>query len=142
LTNINLSKRLKTIGDFIPNNSKVIEIGCDHALLSIFIALYKSPLKIIASDINENALDQGITNIKKYKLENKIITKIGNGLKPIKDEDINTVIISGLGSKNIINILKNDKPLLNNIEYLILQPNNNAYKLRKEVTKLGYYFIF
>ena len=51
--------------------------------------------------------------------------------KPIKDEDINTVIISGLGSKNIINILKNDKPLLNNIEYLILQPNNNAYKLKK-----------
>lgn len=139
MTNLNISKRLRAIGELVPENKKVIDIGCDHALVSIYISLYRSPLKVIASDINMKALNQGIINIEKHKLDNKIITKIGDGLDPIKNEDIDTIIISGLGSKKIIDILNYNRSLLNNIEYILLQPNNNIYELRKEVTHMGFY---
>lgn len=136
---MNISKRLETIGKLVPENKKIADIGCDHALLSIYIYLYKFPLKVIASDININALKQGKLNIKKYNLDNKIITKVGNGLETIKNEDIDTIIISGLGSKKIIDILNNDISLLKNVEYILVQPNNNVYQLRKAITQMGFY---
>ena len=36
---INLSKRLEAISSLIPNKSKVIDIGCDHGLLDIYLLL-------------------------------------------------------------------------------------------------------
>ena len=36
----NLSKRLKEIANYIPDNIKMVDIGCDHALLDIY--LYKN----------------------------------------------------------------------------------------------------
>ena len=32
-----ISKRLKTISEFIDKEDKIIDIGCDHALLDIYI---------------------------------------------------------------------------------------------------------
>ena len=32
-----ISKRLELIASFIPENSKVIDIGCDHGLLDIYL---------------------------------------------------------------------------------------------------------
>ena len=68
-----ISKRLKTIAELVPNNSNVIDVGCDHALLDIYLALNKNTT-CIAIDINENALSNAVNNIKKYKLNNQIKT--------------------------------------------------------------------
>lgn len=32
-----LSKRLEVVASFVNDNSKVIDIGCDHGLLSIYL---------------------------------------------------------------------------------------------------------
>ncbi len=34
-----ISKRLESIASLIPNNSRVIDVGCDHALLDIYLAM-------------------------------------------------------------------------------------------------------
>ena len=34
---IKLSKRLEAISSLIPNNSKIIDVGCDHGLLDIYL---------------------------------------------------------------------------------------------------------
>lgn len=48
-----LSKRLEMVASFIDENDKsVIDIGCDHGLLSIYLAEKFNNLKIIASDVN------------------------------------------------------------------------------------------
>ena len=53
-----LSKRLETVASFIDKKDKsVIDIGCDHGLLSIFLAEKYQNLNIIASDVNDNALE-------------------------------------------------------------------------------------
>ena len=62
---IKLSTRLATIASLIPLNSNIIDVGCDHALLDIYLYQNKMAKKIIASDINENALSNAKTNIKK-----------------------------------------------------------------------------
>lgn len=136
---IKLSKRLEAISSLVPNNSKVIDIGCDHGLLDIYLYQNKISSKVIASDINENALNNAKENIKKNNLEKYIETRLGNGLDTLTDkDDINTIIISGMGSHTAIGILKNNLNKLKKIDTIIIQSNTKIELLRKEVTKLNY----
>lgn len=136
---IKLSKRLEAISSLVPNNSKIIDIGCDHGLLDIYLYQNKISSKVIASDINENALNNAKENIKKNNLEKYIETRLGNGLDTLTDkDDINTIIISGMGSHTAIGILKNNLNKLKKIDTIIIQSNTKIELLRKEVTKLNY----
>ena len=136
---IKLSNRLATIASLVPLNTSVIDIGCDHALLDIYLYQNKQVKKIIASDINENALANAKENIKKNKLTKEIETRLGNGLDTLKEEDnVDTIIISGMGAHTAVGILKNNLNKLKNIDTIIIQSNTKLSFLRKEVTKLNY----
>lgn len=136
---IKLPKRLETIANIVPLNSNIIDIGCDHGLLDIYLCQKGISQKIIASDINKSALSNAIANIKKEKLERSIETRLGDGLNTIKESDqINTAIISGMGAHTIVGILKNNLNTLKKINTIIIQSNTKNYFLRKEITKLNY----
>ena len=75
-----INNRLKKIGDLVEANSFCLDIGCDHALLDIYLAKQNKNIKAIASDIKEGPLQQAKNNIKREHLENKIETRLGDGL--------------------------------------------------------------
>ncbi len=131
-----LSKRLKSIAGLIFENDNVIDIGCDHALLGIYLVKNKILNSLIVSDVNQNAINNGIKNIKKNKLEKKIDARLGYGLSVV-DVHTDTVIISGLGTNSIIKILSN--PNLKQIKKLIIQANNDHYLLRRFMILKGFY---
>ena len=78
-----ISKRLKEIADLVDNGSNIIDVGCDHALLDIYLANNKDNIKVIASDNKKGPLEQARKNISSFNLENKIKFKYGDGLDPI-----------------------------------------------------------
>ena len=61
------SKRLLEIASLVPVHSTVVDVGCDHGLLDIYLTLHRN-CKCTASDINENCLKSARENIKKYSL--------------------------------------------------------------------------
>lgn len=94
-----LSKRLEMVASFIDENDKsVIDIGCDHGLLSIYLAEKFNNLKIIASDVNNNALESARRNVSKYKLEDRIDIRLGSGVSVINDELLKTSTIRRLNN--------------------------------------------
>lgn len=132
---IKLSKRLEVISSLVPVNASVLDIGCDHALLSIY--LYQKGNKVIASDINENALNNAKENIKKYNAN--IDTRLGDGLDVIKDDDnIDTLVISGMGAHTILGMFDKNKEKLCDIKNIIIQSNTKLEFLRREMNKYGY----
>ncbi len=133
----NLSKRLKTIGDIVlrEQSKGIIDVGCDHALLDIYLYLKDSSLNIVASDNKKDPLDSALENLKMYDLEDKIKLSLSDGIESIND-DIDTVIISGMGTETIIKILKNDN--IKHVKRMIISSNNKYPLLRKEITKLGF----
>jgi len=126
-----LSKRLQEIANLI-NNEEIIDIGCDHALLDIYLTLHKNT-KCIASDISEKVIEKAKYNIKKYNLEDKIKTVRSNGLENIDVKD-QTIIIAGMGTHTILDILK-DKTINNS---LIICSNNDYELLRIKICEKGY----
>ena len=138
---IKLSPRLKQIANYIEDNSNMVDIGCDHGLLDIYLLQNKKNIKIIASDVNKNALNNAKNNIKKYKLEDKIKTILSNGLDSIDTTNTDTIVIAGMGSHTIAGILYNNLKKLKNVNRLIIQSNNDLDFLRYKVTKIGYYIV-
>ncbi len=138
---INISNRLKTIGDFVIDNSKIIDVGCDHGLLSIYIAQKYKNVKIIASDINNGPLNSAYLNVKKFHLEDKIETRISDGLKNINDNEFDTIIISGLGGNKIVDILKFDINKTKQAKNIIIQANNNINNVRRFLTANKYKIV-
>lgn len=132
-----ISSRLKSLVKYVNSSDKVIDVGCDHALLDVYLIKNNIVKDIIVSDVSKNALDAGINNIKKYNLEDKIDARIGNGLEVLKETDnVDTVIISGMGTNTILEILNNN--YLYNVKKLILQSNKDYYELRRDIVKLGF----
>ena len=139
MTNIKLSKRLECIADMVDNSSVIADIGCDHALLDIKKKQKKIIKKSIACDITIGALDQAKKNISINNIKN-IDTRLGDGLEPINDDDnIDTIVMSGLGDQKIINVLDNNKNKLKSVNSIIIQSNTGIYNIRKYLTSIGYF---
>lgn len=126
---INLSKRLKTVAELIEENSKVIDVGCDHGLLDIYLVQNKN-CSCLATDISATCLEKAKYNIKINNLEDKIETKVTNGLEGIEYRDYDYIVITGMGAKTIMKILENKIP-----SKLIIQSNNNIEELKRFLNK-------
>ena len=129
-----LSKRLETIASKINDRDRVLDVGCDHGYLDIYLALNKKNDLIIASDISKEVIKATINNINKYHVKNKIKVYCTDGTNNII-ENYNTIIIAGMGSYTILNILKETRT----VDKLIICSNNNWENVRKSISLLGYY---
>lgn len=134
---IKLSNRLYAISEYIDSKDIVIDVGCDHALLDIYLS-EKYNKVYYASDIRESALLKARENIEKYNIKN-VILRCFDGLEGINEDDkIDTVVISGMGYHTILKILKN-KEKLYNINKIIIESNSNPEIVRKYLIKNGFY---
>src|SRR5690625_4222163 len=99
------NKRLSYIVNlFNENNDYLLDIGTDHGYL-IKDAFLKGKIKnAIATDINEEPLNNAKRNLKDFNVK-YILT---DGFKKI-NEDYNTVVIAGMGGNLISNILLDAK---------------------------------
>ncbi len=132
---IKLSNRLLKLTEYITKEDSLIDVGCDHALLGIYLQKNKLVKKVISSDILETAIKGAKENAIKYK-EN-IDIRLGDGLEALTDKDnIDTILISGMGYFKIRQIL--NKANLNNIFKIIIQTNLKDYEIRKYITSLNY----
>ena len=128
-----INDRLQKIGDLVEANSFCLDVGCDHALLDIYLAMDKD-CTCLALDISASALKGAKNNIHKYKLDKKIAIVKTDGLKDIEVNKNDYIVISGMGTSTIKHILGTNK-LSNN---LIISTHNEYDSLRAFVIKLGY----
>ena len=124
-----LSKRLETVASLVTTES-AIDVGCDHGYLDIYLTL--KGIKCLATDVSNNALNQAITNFKKYNLD--IDTLCTDGLNGIDIKKTDTIVISGMGTDTIMKILNKD---INND--LVISSNNHLERLRRYIVSIGYF---
>lgn len=130
-----LSKRLMVIASMIPEGKRVIDVGCDHGLLDIYLTKQKKNI-CIASDISANVLINTKEMIQKYHLEAEIQIIQSDGLEniPLKKDDV--VVIAGMGTATIKNILEKKTP-----SYLVIGSHTDLYDIRSFLVKKGYQFV-
>ena len=127
-----MTKRIARISSYIEDDEKVIDVGCDSCLLSIMLA--KRGIYSVASDLRENIIENAKEkiddNLKKY-----ITFRVGDGITLKESENNYTLVLAGMGTYLMVNILKNTTKTFKKI---ITISNNNHDILRKEFLHLGY----
>lgn len=122
------SKRLIEIASLIPSRSTVVDVGCDHALLDIYLTI-NSGCKCTAADISTQCLEKAKENIKKFKLEDEILLVNTDGLNEIKYSKKDYIVIAGMGTDTILEIL--DTCHADNV---IVQTNTDLFDFREAIT--------
>ena len=126
-----LSKRLNWILNIMYKCDVIMDVGTDHGYIAIELIKRNLADKVIASDINKDPLNKAKLNVSLEGLSNKIELRLGGGLTPVKDKEVNGVLIAGMGGNLIRDILENDIKKVKNMDYLVLQPAQNPEVLRE-----------
>lgn len=136
-----LSQRLQLIANKIPVGARVADIGSDHAYLPTYLVQAgKSPF-VIAGEVNDGPFQSACKQIKATGLEEQVHVRKGNGLAVIKPNEVDTIVIAGMGGSLIVQILTDGFDALAGIERLILQPNVGEELVRKYALEHGWELI-
>ena len=135
--NINsyMTPRLLAVAELVKKTYSVADIGTDHAYVPMYLILSGKCEKALAMDINIGPLLRAEENVRKFALEEKIFTRLSNGLENISDGEVDTVVIAGMGGILINNIIENDKERLTSIKRFVLQPMTAVEETRKYLSK-------
>lgn len=121
--------RIEAIYSYIDINDRVVDVGCDQAKLAILLS--KRGQSSIASDISPKVIEKA-----KKDIDSPLIDlRVSNGLEDIKEGEANTLVLSGMGTHTIIEILSNTKLIFDKI---ITISNNYHDILREKMNELGY----
>ncbi|MFA6739347.1 MAG: class I SAM-dependent methyltransferase [Bacilli bacterium] len=124
-----LSKRLESLISVIQECNTIADIGTDHAWLPIELIRRGIASKVYAIDNKTGPLNKARDNIETAGVSEKIRCILSDGLSAFQEE-VDAVIIAGVGVQTIISILENAHNL-KDYKRLVLQPNYGMPLLRK-----------
>lgn len=116
----------------------IADIGTDHGYIPIFSCLSGTVMSAIGCDIMPGPLSTAAKNIKSFELDSNIKLRLGNGLEAVKPGEAETIIITGMGGKTIIDILTQGQEVVQKSKQLILSPQSNLPNVRKLVHHFGF----
>ena len=125
------SARIQSLASFVSLEDNVLDVGCDHGYLSIYLAKNYLCKSVIASDISASALEMAKQNFAKYEV--KVKTYISDGFDSV-NAYFDTAVIAGMGPSTILHILDNSKCP----NKLIISSHNDLFKLRRSLNKKGF----
>lgn len=134
-----LSKRLQTIADLVESDSIVADVGTDHGYLPAFLINSCRAKFVFAGDIVTGPLDSAKKTIEKYEVdETKVKLLLSDGLKGFDKNCADTIIIAGMGSVSMIDIISGCDWVKSSDIKFIVQPQNDHDLMRQFLYSSGF----
>ncbi len=125
-----MTSRLLAIASLIERGAVVADIGTDHAHLPIYLIENGRQTTVLASDIKEGPLSAARRNVAARGLAAAVELRLGGGLAPYRQGEVDVFVIAGMGGHTIADILAADIVKARDARYLILQAMQNRPFLR------------
>lgn len=136
-----LSKRLQAVADMVPKGSKVANIGCDHAYVSLYLVQNHIAETVIAMDVNKGPLQKAKENVEKYECSDLIDLRLSDGAMELQQGEADVLLIAGMGGGLVQKILSDSIAIVRECRALVLQPQSEVANVRKYVDKLGFQIV-
>ena len=114
--------RLFLCAQMVREGSRLADIGTDHGYLPIALCISGKIPAALACDINPLPLRSAQENIAKYGLSDRIQTRLSDGLKEVRPDEVDDIVIAGMGGELIRDILKAAPWVKDPQKRLVLQP--------------------
>ena len=97
-TRLRLSERLKLVASFVPEGSRIADIGTDHGYVPIYLAEIGKIKSALAMDVRKGPLARADEHIEEYRHDVgdaaiSIETRLSNGLEKLQAKEADTVIM-------------------------------------------------
>ena len=139
---VTLTPRLSAAASLVREDSRLFDVGTDHAYLPIYLCEQGRKAPSVASDINQGPVDRATAHVAMSGLSDRITVVRTDGLTGLDklacDERPLDVVICGMGGELIASILS-DAPWVGRVgTRLILQPMTHPEKLRQYLLSSGF----
>lgn len=134
-----LSNRLKTIASFVPEGSKVADIGTDHGYIPIHLVQEGKAKHAIAMDVRTGPLLRAKSHIAQAGLSDVIEVRLSDGLLKLNKDEADCVVIAGMGGELMIHILEEGRALWDNIPNWVLSPQSELHKMRRFLMEQAFF---
>lgn len=131
-----LTPRLALCAALCAGAREVIDVGCDHAYLSV--ALARAGAAVHAADLRPGPLEAARRTVLESGLASRIDLTLGDGLTAFSPTDCDAVAICGMGGETIAAILEAAPWTADGAHALILQPQTRAEELRRFLAEHRY----
>ena len=138
---VQLSERLTAIAEMVTEGNRLVDVGCDHGYLPVYLMLQHKIPGAIATDVGKGPLARAQEHIAQYHMESYIETRLCNGLSEIRSGEGDTLVIAGMGGPLMERILSEGRHALPGFQELILQPQSDIPHFRRFVMQNGYQII-
>lgn len=135
---IQISRRLQSVAAFVQEGKRLADVGCDHGYIPIYLLQKKKIEKAIAMDINQGPLMRAKEHIQEWGLENYIDTRLSDGVKALKPNEVQSIVIAGMGGPLMEKILTEGNEVLQTVTELVLQPQSEIGHFRRFLIENGY----
>lgn len=133
-----LSPRLASVAEQIPQGARLADIGTDHAYLPVWLLLQGRLSGVIAADLRGGPLERARQTAARYGVAERISFRLCDGLSGIRPEEVDTITIAGMGGETIAEILA-AAPWTGKGDYrLLLQPMTAHAELRHWLNGHGF----
>lgn len=135
-----LTPRLRAIAMQVPQGARLVDVGTDHGYLPVWLLLQGRIEQAIATDLREGPLDRARETARQYGQVKNICFRLCNGLTDITADEVDTVVIAGMGGETISAIIE-AAPWVCRDKRLLLQPMTGMPQLRQWLQSHGYIIL-
>lgn len=133
-----IKRRLKAIANMVEPTKVIADIGTDHGYIPVYLVEKGIVDRGIAADVSRGSLTKAQDLIRAMGLEDRIETRLGDGLSVLKVGEANSIVIAGMGGILISQILEKDKQIGQAVDSLVLQPMTASRELRQWLSENNY----
>lgn len=136
-----LSKRLEALCRMVTPGRCVVDVGCDHGFVSIYLVQKGISPRVLAMDVRKGPLSRAQEHIAEYRLEDYIDTRLSDGLLEFQSGEAQSLVCAGMGGRLMTRILTESREMAKELEELILQPQSELPEFRAFLKADGYQLL-
>ena len=138
MAEIILSNRMQALTDMVTPGTVITDVGCDHGFVSVYLVQKGISPRVIAMDVRSGPLEHAREHIREYGLEDRIETRLSDGLHSLKTGEAAGMICAGMGGPLMEKILTEGREQAKGFRELILQPQSEIPHFRTFLMEEGY----
>ncbi|MDD7219267.1 MAG: class I SAM-dependent methyltransferase [Clostridia bacterium] len=133
-----LSSRLSAVAGMVTRGNRLVDVGCDHGYLPVYLYLNRIIPGAIAMDVRKGPLSRAKEHIAQYGLEKYIETRLSDGLQALGEGEGDTLVMAGMGGPLMERILTEGAKVRESFREMVLAPQSDLPHFRRFISEIGW----
>ncbi len=132
-----IDERLSLCASFVRPGARLADIGTDHGYLPIYLVQEGIAPSAIAMDLRKGPLEKAKKHICDNCLEDRIQTRLSDGLEKLSKNEADIITICGMGGRLIADIVTKGMNVITRNTTLIVSPQSEVGDFRHFLVSQG-----